>query len=230
MARIPDHRVRALSHHAKRLEEKHGSEAARRLRAEINRLYSGAEALDGVAASRSPLDTDAAHIKKVATVARKFDQEVLAVINRAGQIYRESREAVQRRIDEKVNLKPDAFAQEIRATFRTLNRKDKVQLLGQLVKENRGPELAAIVRAPSILSGISDEERANYERAIIGIHAGPEVAELEDMDAALEESFSATRVATSFASSLINPGKVAAIEQGDAAATAAVEAFNQSIQ
>lgn len=230
MNRIPDHRVRALGHIAEKLAKLDRNEAARRLQAEINRLRQGVEALDTVFASRNPVETEAAHTKKVATMARKLDQEVTAAINRAGMILKEGSHNLQRRIDERVNLKPDAFAAEIRATFRAMSRKDQLKLMGELVRENRGPELAAIVKAPSILTGLSADEQARFEQAILGMHAPDEMAEMADLNEAFEVSLTATRVAGTFANSLTSPGKVAAIEKGEAASEAALSAFDQALQ
>ncbi|WP_324742082.1 hypothetical protein U8326_02240 [Tsuneonella sp. CC-YZS046] len=234
MARIAHHKVRALGAIAERMArsvgEKGDNAAARRFLAEVNRVHAGAAALDNVRANRSPLDTAEGHALKVGKLAKKFDNEVTAVINRSGEIWREGMSDVQRRIDEKIDLKPNAFAEEIRATFRTMNRKSKVELLGQLVKENRGPELAAIVKAPSILSGISDAERADYERAIISMHAPKELAEQTWLD----ELFDSVGIVATTSSGLVrdfmDPGELARIERAEASAVEAGEAFDQSLQ
>lgn len=227
----PHPRVKALAAIAERmLGDMEGNAAARRIHAEANRLRAGADALDRAAANRNPLDTPEAHIKKIATMARKLDQEITASINRAGAAFHDGMQDVQRRIDEKVDLKPDAFAAEIRATFRTLSAEEKGKLVKNLVDGNRGPELAAIVKAPSVLTGISDERRAAYEASIVGKHAAAEVQERERLNDVFDALSTATRTAIQFVTSLTDPGRVAAIERGEAAASAAGEAFNQSLQ
>lgn len=142
MAKVPHHRVRALAAVAERMVGEMGDHAvARQLQMQINRLRDGATALDDVRANRSPLETEGAHMVKVAGMSKKFDREITAVMNRLGEVWREGEKDVQRRIDDKVNLKPDAFAVEIRATFRTLNATDKAKLISELVDGNRGTEL-----------------------------------------------------------------------------------------
>lgn len=230
MTGSPNHRVRALAQIADRLAAMDKNEASRRLHAELNRLRQGVEALEGVRTSRNPIETEAAHTKRVATLARRLDKDAVAAMNRAGQIIREGVNALQRRIDERVNLKPDAFAREIRARFCTMSRKDQVKLLGDLVKENRGPELAAIVKAPAILTGLSDSEHARYEQAILGMHAPNEMAELTELNEAFETSMLAAGLAGKYAEALSAPDKIAAIEQGEAAAIAAEASFNQAVQ
>ena len=230
MSRTPDHRLRALVHVALKVGGMSKGDAAIKFQAELRRLQSGAEALDNVNANRSPLETEAAHIAKVAGIARKYDREVVATVNRMGELYQESRQDLQRRIDSKVNLTPNAFAPEIRETVRRMNKHDRMELLHTLVKENRATELAAIIKAPALATGISEDERSRYEALIVSMHAPGELAEQAELEAVFEESFAATKFAGDYATSLTSPGKVAAIEQGHAAATEAVDAFEQSLQ
>lgn len=203
---------------------------ALQLQAEAKRLRSGAEALVNVAVNRNPAETDGAHALKVGKMSRTFDKEVTASLNRSGQILREGLQDIQRRIDEKIDLKPNAFAQEIRAAFRGLDGKAKASLINQLVKENRGPELAAIVKAPSILTGISDEQRAAYENMIVTTHAAAELNERAALEDVFSGAMAAERTASELSKSLSDPSKIAEVERGAAAAAAAGEAFTQSIQ
>lgn len=203
---------------------------AMQLQAEVNRLKLRAEALDNVNARRSPLDTPAAHALKVAKLARKFNSETTEMLNRAARIYGDAINEAQARIDAKVNLRPDSFASEIRAAFRSMNSKAQAELIKQLVTENRGPELAAIVRAPSILTGISDQERATYEKMIVDLHAGPEADEIAKMDDVWSAVHAATRAAGTMVAELTDPHILRDIEQQAAAADEASAAFNQSPQ
>lgn len=204
--------------------------AARSLQGEVNRMRLGAEALDNVNANRSPLDTPAAHAMKVAKMARKFNSEVTDSINRAGQTWRDGYGGIQRRIGEKVDLKPHPLADEIRTVFRGLDAKGKAALVNKLVDENRGPELAAIVTAPSILTNITDEQKAAYEKGIIAKHAAAELEEEQKLEEVFQAVFHAQGAASSFVRSLTDPAKLAEIERGEAAAIAAGAAFDQSMQ
>lgn len=203
---------------------------ARSLRGEVNTLRMRAEALDRVNLNRSPLDTPAAHTVKVAKMARILDKEIVATMNRTGQIFAAGYQDVQRRIDEKVNLVPDAFAGEIRAAFRGLNRKEKGELINRLVNENRGPELAAIVRAPSVLTGITDHERDAYAKALTSRNAAAEVDEASKIEEVYNSTTIAARAATTFIKELTDPGNVARIEHEAGLADSAAADFNQPPQ
>jgi hypothetical protein len=204
--------------------------AALQMQAEVNRLKLRGEALDNVNRTRSPLDTPAAHALKVAKLARSFDKETTDALNRATRIWADAYKDTQTRIDDKVNLRPDAFAPEIRAAFRTLSSKAKADLITQLVKENRGPELAAIVKAPAVLTGITDEARAAYENMMLVTYAAPEVDELAKLEDLLSSVTAATRASSNMVKDLTDPRKLAEIESQAAAADQASAAFGQTIQ
>lgn len=204
--------------------------AALQMQAEVNRLKLRGEALDNVNRTRSPLDTPAAHALKVAKLARSFDKETTDALNRATRIWADAYKDTQTRIDDKVNLRPDAFAPEIRAAFRTLSSKAKADLITQLVKENRGPELAAIVKAPAVLTGITDEARAAYENMMLSTYAAPEMDELAKLEDVFDAVGAATRAAGMMVKDLTDPRKLSEIESQAAAADQASAAFNQTIQ
>jgi hypothetical protein len=211
------------------LRDKEGMATARKLHAEVNRLYNGAKALDAMNASRNPLDTEARHMKKVADAARKFDREVTAAINRAGEITREGTADAQRRIDEKINLKPDADAKEIREVFRAMKREDKLAYLSNLIDEKNGPELAAIIRAKPSLTGLTAAEHADFEAAVTSRHASAELEEQEKLQEAFNDAIMAFTTAGKFAGKLNDPLKIAEIERREAAAIEAGADFDQSL-
>jgi len=203
---------------------------ARALQAEVNRLRQGVAALNNVNTNRSPLDTEAAHALKVAKMARKLETEIGSILNRSAQHWTAGLVDAQDRIEKKINLAPDAFASEIRAAFRGLNAKAQGKLIEQLVNENRGPELAAIIKAPIVLTGITEEQRATYEQAIVATHAAGELDEQACLESAWQVTTAATKAANAFVKELTNPSRIAEIERGDDAATAAGAAFDQSLQ
>jgi len=227
-----DHRVKAMEAIVGRMLADLGEEhdTGRRMKAEVVRLRMAAEALDRQNAKRNPLDTPAAHAMKVAKNARTFDREITNTLNRALKIWGEGYQKLQSRIAEKVNLTPDAFASEIRAAFRNMPPKQQSKLIADLVESNRGPELAAIVKAPSILTGISDSQRDSYEKMILARHAGAELDEIAKLEEAWGAVTTISKTAGEFAAELTDPNKLAAIESAAGEADAAGEAFNQALQ
>lgn len=204
--------------------------ASTEMRGDVARLHAAAAALDNVRNNRSPLDTEAAHALKVAKQARKYDQEVTAIISRAGAAWRSGTETLQKRIAEKVNFKIDADdAREIRAVIRSMKPADRVAALDKLLKEGRAPELHAIISGSELTTGIDDGMRAAFRDSYVATHAAPEMAEQEALEQDFESLLAATRAAGSFVKDLTDPGKLAEIERADAQANAAGDAFNLAI-
>lgn len=206
-----------------------GHAATRKINFEINRLSNGAAALEKLATTRNPMDTPAAHEKRVATAARKYGEEVKAAIGRMGSIVQGGLQDAEQRIAQKVNLVPDGFAAEIRSAFRSMNNGDRVKLLNELVAGNRGPELAAIVKAPSVLTGIDDTLKARYSQLIVSTHAPEESAEQARLTDALEAGIVSTRLGDQVVEAYLDPANLAAIEQGESTARDADAAFASAL-
>ena len=224
------HQVPAIAHIAKRLAESVGdNHHARVILSELNRIHGAAEALDRVRLNRSPLDTPEAHMKKVADMARKFDRETTAAINRMSTALREGTADLQRRVGDKVKLTPDRYEAEVRSVFRNMPDVDRLKFLAQLVDENRGPELAAIVKAPLSLTGIKEDIRSRFEEAIIAKHAPAEFDQLQSLGSVHSEALAVTNVASDFTKAITNPAELARIERGASEAADAGTAFDQAL-
>lgn len=206
------------------------TDATRQLQAELNRLHSRAEALDHVNASRSPLDTPAAHALKVAKMARSFSSEINAAITRAYTTLNNGTEDLQRRIADKVNFKIDAEdAREVRAVFRSMKSSERVAALNKLLKEGRGPELHAILSGSELTTGVDDAMRGAFRDSFVATHASAEMEEKARLGEVMENFDAAQRAASRFVTDLTDPGKLADIERADAQANAAGDAFNLAI-
>jgi hypothetical protein len=207
-------------------------QVSRSMQGEINRLRMSAEALEKVSRSRSPLDTPAAHAIKVAKLARKLDAERVAAFQRLVKTWGEGREKLQHQIENKLNLKPDPeFANEIRTAFRALSNDEKAKFIEELVTDSkRGPEMAAILRAPSILTGISDEQKAAYELSFTTKHAGDLFDEQKYLDGAYENAIAAERATFDLVKAFTDPQQLAQIEREAAVSREAGEAFDRSLQ
>ena len=231
MADRKDHGASAITIIAERmLARMPDHPAAQKLHAEARRLKSGAELLDALRSKRDPSITPAKHAMNVAESARKLDRELTQMINRAGRATFDGIENAQKRIAEKVNLQPPANAEEIRKAVLAMDSKDRVKLVNRLVRENRAPELAAIVKEPGYLTGFEDEQLANFEKAILSTHAAEEMAEIASLEGLFEELNTGIATAGQLCKRVTSPSELAAIERAAAEADAAADAFKQALE
>lgn len=231
MNNIPDTSVQAIGAIADRMLERAGdSQGARKIHAEVQRIRSAAEGLDEFNRNRSPHRTQATHTVEVAKRARSFDREVTALINRAAATCGAARKEIEQRIADKINLKPDDYAREIRDRFWSMGAKAKTDYLNELVEQNRGPELAAIVLAPPGAVGITKERQDKYAHVLKARHAAAELDELSRVDEALEATFTVVNTVTGYVKRLTAPSLLEPIERAEAASAAASQAFEQALQ
>lgn len=224
--------VRALAHIVSRITgslPEAGHPSSRRLHAEATRLRNGAEALANMYATANPTETVAANEKRVALAAKRYAAETLATRDRMHTILREGLIEVEKRINAKVNLTPNDFAAEIRAMYRQMDGAARSSLLADLVNANRGPELAAIVKAPAILTGIDETLQSRMAEAIVAKHAPDEFAEQAAMLEVFDSTLTAASVASKVADDYSDPARLASIERGEAMAAAAAAEFANAL-
>ncbi len=197
---------------------------------EAMKLHASTDALNSMHANPDPTITPAAHTKRVTAAATKLKDQIATMRQRVHQIVQERAVELDRQISAKVNLKPDGFASEIRAAFRTMAPGRQQQLLMELATKNRGPELAALIEAPGVLTGLSDDIRSRYREMIISTHAREEHAEMVDITSVFTEALDVLPVASLVANAFSDPVKLAEIARGEAAAEAAAAAFNNAVE
>lgn len=197
---------------------------------QISRLTEGAVALHSLHSLRNPSDTDASHFKRVALAAARFNKEGTATINRLRQIYDIGAADIEHRMNAKLNLRAELrYEGEIRAVYRGMPLEERGKLLLQLIEENRGPEFAAIIKAPTTLTGMSEDHRQRYEDSFASKHAPEELAEAEALAQGFNDALVSTTTAGALAAEYSNPAKLAEITRAEAAAEAAASAFNASV-
>lgn len=212
-----------------RMAPEGGNQATSQFHAEAARLRSAAEVLDNARQRRSPLETPAAHAVKVAKAARKFGTEATAGLNRVIALSGRAQAELQKRIDEKANLIPNEFAKEIRERFHGMKKGDQGKQIEQWLDQGKGPEMAAILRAPSMLTGLNDDQKARYEQAFVAKHASDLLAEQASVSEVFDSYLAADRAATDLVRSLTDPRQLAEIERGAEEADAAWAACDQTL-
>lgn len=229
---MSESKVRALRAIADRFSLPSGSEghaALRAIYAQVANLTNAAEALHTLRMTRDPTITDGAHQKRVSLAAARLGRETTAAINRIIKISADGHADLAARIREKTKLHPDIYAAEVRATFRTLSNTERMKLLGELVDGNRGPELAALVKAPATITGLPEEYRARFEAAFIARHASEELSEQKALEEAFATSMVSTRTAGEIADTYADPIRLAEIQKAEAKATDAARAFDANV-
>ena len=105
-----------------------------------NRLDDSARGLIAVHDNPSQTITEAAHFLKVQEASGKMEKQRQKAFADVNTIMGQAVGDAQKRLDEKVKLKPGPDAAEIRSVFRSLDAPDQFQFLNRLAFENKGPD------------------------------------------------------------------------------------------
>lgn len=84
---------------------------------------------------------------------------------------------------EKAKLVPDAYAGEIRSVFRALDPAGKAKFMGEAIRAGDAPVIAAIVTAPSILSGLPAEQASQYRESYLNSISPNSTAAADELEA-----------------------------------------------
>lgn len=206
-----------------------GHDAARKINIEVTKVKSGLEALENLHSARNPLDSQAAHERRISTAAQKFANEVKSSSERMYSILRDGLNDIERRVGNKINLTPDAYGAEVRQVFRSMSSSDQIKMLNTLVQQGRGPELAAILKAPETLTGMSKDMQDKYTAAVYSTHAPAEYAEQLALLDVISDASVITPVALNAAKSFTDPMLLASIEKAEKAAKAADADFQNAL-
>jgi hypothetical protein len=132
---------------------------------------------------------------------------------------------IDRRVRDKTGLKVDAYEQEVRAAILAMSLEGKLAYLNDSAKEGRGAELAAVLDAPALLTGIPVDQKQRVRDMLEDYHAPAEKAEREALQSDFIGAFDLLTAAANTAATLSDPQRLADIERGDAAAANAAQAF-----
>lgn len=201
----------------------------RNLLSQIDSMTRGAEALHVLAITRNPTVTDAAHVKQLATAAERYGKNVKDALDYANKTLQDESALITARIKAKVNLNPSSYGKEIRNAFRAMNDKERVDVLNEMVDSNRGPDLAALLKAPRLLTRLTDDQIEKYEKAIIAKNAPEELVAQDVLMEGFNSFLIARDTALEVARAYNDPEMLATVAKAESAADAAAKQFNLSV-
>ncbi len=180
--------------------------------------------------NQSPTDNLPTHQKKVAAAAKKFGDQVQATRKSLNQGLADGVREISNRMSQKVDLTENPYAPEVRAQFRTLDSRAKAGAIQEAVDGNDGPGLAALIGAPSLVTGLTTEQKSRYRDGIHSRHAPAEFEELKVFQEANSTAYRATEPLAEIAKEFLQPGVVAAIERGELKSAEIAKAFEDSLK
>jgi hypothetical protein len=126
---------------------------------ELFNLTLPVEGIERIAATRNPMETEAAHAKKVAQAAEKVRQSVQRTRDKIEALSASSLAAIEGDITTRTRLQPTAQAAEIRAILRQMKQPDRLAAITKAIDSKDFATLAAIADGNELTTGLDDEAR-----------------------------------------------------------------------
>ena len=201
-------------------------------RAITTRLSTLADAvgmLERLAASPDPAETPARHALRVRDAAAKLQMKADGIAAMISNTVAEGTRSLDEAIDTRANLREDSFAQEIRASVRSLPQKEKDAILRAAVENGDGRTVAAMTNGPSVITGFSGDLADRMKDAFRRKHAPEPYQALERLHQVFSSSSVLIGHAKRAANAATDPKFIEQVQADQAAARAAVAAFNSSL-
>jgi len=138
----------------------------RRIHSLADGLAFKVKALEDIAANRSPSETDAAHVKRLAQSAKRLEKAREEAEAKAHEIYSEASTSLTDQMNRAAGLIPSKYEAEIRQAVRGMSSEQRTDFMNQALKEGNSEVMAAVIDAPAVLSGINPELQGRYRESM----------------------------------------------------------------
>lgn len=183
------------------------------------------ESLRGVQGTASPYDTPATVAKRHTQAAERLDRHLSRIVNDANAAATEGVQRLDAAINQKAALKPTDYDSEIRALYRGQPTSEIIKAAHEALKTDDRATLAALLLAPSKLTGLPEEIRSRFTENFKTKHAPDEYAEVTALLDTVSDVVFAAGVAQQAAKEAATPSEVRRNDSADQAAKEAEEAF-----
>lgn len=220
-----------MKKHLERITEstKDKNLTAQRYAQEVKRMASSVEALERLAVSRNPKDTEESHTVKVAAAAKRLASDAAKTNDRLHDTLKNSVITIEAKIREQAGMLPNQYATEIRQAFRSMTQQQRGEALQTALKNGDSATIAAIADAPEIVTGIQTEFRDRMVESLQRQKAPELYAELDDVYESFSTSLAALGTVDKAISSGFDPAKLAEIEAAEAKHNDASNALTSSM-
>ena len=169
---------------------------------QIAQIAKAVESLENLSINKSPIDTDAAHTLKLAKATENLKLKAQKMREDAHETYRSGLMDIESAIKKQAGLIADSNASEIRQALRMMKPEERHEALNNALKNGEGVIIAAIVDAPTLLTGIDPKLASRYQESLERMKAPDLVADRDS----LNDSFTTALTVLKSVDNAINAG------------------------
>lgn len=223
----------AISTISARLENAIGPEGnnrSRLVKTKVDGLREAVRALEKSRLNKSPSITKDKHFSDISMLSNQLGARVKKLRNELINIQQTNLESIEAEIKERLGLKENSYAAELRSAFRQMNEKQRAELTINFIKDRRSEDLAAILNAPAELSGLTSDGvkrlRTQYEES----YAGELLRERDLFVETVASAHVAFNAGDNAALAYTDPARLRQIDEAEQASREAASKFKDSLQ
>ena len=195
---------------------------------QVVRVQHGVDAIDELSRNRNPMETDAAHFKKVSLHAKNLKLKAEKAKRDIQDSMRQSVIKLEEETTAKTNLIEGKYSNEIRAAYRSMENSERAKAINQAIVEKDAPTVAAIVKAPAVLTGFTNDELTRYQTEYKNLVAPDYMGKLEGILDNEQLASTALNSAISASNEYIDNERYNEVERLEGLSLAAEGAFRES--
>lgn len=203
---------------------------ARAMAAHIGRLADAVAAMEKLAESPNPTETEARHQQRVADAGKKVQERAAAAWDHLNELLHDGTTAIDQKINEKANLRMNGYAEEIRASVRAMPAAERNRVLVNALDAGDAATVAALTDAPSIVTGIDADYAGRIRQSYVEKHAPDEHAAMSALHETASTAFTAASEAKAAANAATDPRYIGDIQRQAEKAEQAQGEFNQAME
>jgi len=185
--------------------------------------------LEELALNKNPIETEAAHAKRVAAAASKVKSMTEQTQQQITETVTEAKSELQEIIASKSRLIPTEDAAEIRLALRELNSKQRKKVLFDATNNGDAVILAALDQSNYLTTGIADDLKVRFLDQYRGSQAPAEFEELKALEGMVEAVPVAITTAFKASEDAFDPSCIKQLQLDENKAAEAQKTFDESV-
>ena len=196
---------------------------------DVQNLTSQLERLENLAITKSPRDTEEAHLLKLEEAGNKLlkrQERLWDVVQERARQEINSRNSEARN---RLNMASTPYASEIRNALRLMTEEERSEAINKAMERKDGPFIRALEEAPAMLSGVTNDRQGIVVDQFMSAHEPQLMGEVKDIIDGMQTALTALSTAKRAVREGIDPQKLQEIKAAEERYEEARRDFDEAV-
>ena len=199
-------------------------------RMDVDSLASQLSALEKMAVSRHPKDTEEAHLLKLEAAGKQLMKRREMIQERIENRTRETLRDIDQQVRNQLGMQSTPYGQEVRTALRQMSVQDRESAIQKAIDRKDGAFFKALEEAPAMLSGMDEKAQSDAVYRFMETNAPALMSQQNQVMDSYMTSMSALKVPKRAVQEGINPDKLREIREAEERAVEAQRSFETPVE